>query len=94
MEILELKDFSENGAIFEDSFDRKFRAYDWERFNGKAVRVSNCGLHNVPGWVYIMVGIELAPRARKVFYGDAGQPKRLFKRDDETQADTQVNHGS
>ncbi len=84
MEVLELKDLAEDGVFFEDAFERKCRDYDWSRFDDKAVRVSNCGLHNVPGWAYMMIGIELAGRARKIFYGDTKEPKRLFKRDDPT----------
>lgn len=80
MVVLELKDLSEDGVFFEDSFEQKFRAYDWSRFDNQAVRVSNCGLDIVPGWVYLTVGIELAKRARKIFFGDAYEPKRIFKR--------------
>ncbi len=94
MEVLELTDFAENGVIFEAAFDQKFREYNWERFNGKAVRISNCGLQIVPGWVYITVGIELAGRARKIFYGDAKEPKRLYRRDGDSKLDTQVRHES
>ena len=84
MELLELKDFARDGVFFEDHFDEVFSSYDWDRFNDKAVRVSNCGMHNVPGWVYLQIGIELAKRARKVFFGDSNKPKRIFKRSEVT----------
>ena len=81
MEILELSDFSDNGAFFEDLFDEKFRNYNWDRFNGKPARISNCGLTNVPGWAYLLVGIELAKRAQKISFGDSKNPKRIFRRE-------------
>jgi hypothetical protein len=83
MEILELKDFSEGDIFSEDHFDRKVLEFDWERFRDKAVRVSNCGLTQVPGWVYMQIGIELAWRARKVFFGDPHNPRRVFRREAE-----------
>jgi hypothetical protein len=84
MEILELKDFAQDGAFFEDLFDARFAAFDWQRFDDKAVRVSNCGLTDVPGWVYLSVGIELSQRARKIFFGDNHNPRKLFTRMAET----------
>ena len=78
MEILELKDFANKGAFFEDDFDARFAAYDWRRFDNKAVRISNCGLTDVPGWVYLSVGIELSQRARKIYFGDNHDPRKLF----------------
>lgn len=90
MEILELKDFAFDGAFFEDDFDARFGGYDWQRFDGKAVRVSNCGLTDVPGWVYLSIGIELSQRARKIFFGDNHNPRKLFAR--KTGTDSQVVH--
>jgi hypothetical protein len=81
MEILELKDFAIDGAFFEDDFDTRFATYNWQRFDDQAVRVSNCGLTDVPGWVYLTVGIELSQRARKIFFGDNHNPRKLFVRD-------------
>ena len=80
MEILELKDFSEDGAFFEDLFDQKFAQFDWGRYDDKAVRISNCGLTDVPGWVYLFVGIELSKHARKIFFGDRHDPKKIYKK--------------
>ncbi|MCX6833190.1 MAG: DUF2480 family protein [candidate division Zixibacteria bacterium] len=80
MEILELKDFANQGAFFEDDFDARFAACDWQRFDVQAVRISNCGLTDVPGWVYLSVGIELSQRARKIFFGDNHNPRKLFVR--------------
>jgi hypothetical protein len=90
MEILELKDFAQDGAFFEDFFDARFTAFDWQRFDDKAVRVSNCGLTDVPGWVYLSVGIELSQRARKIFFGDNHNPRKLFTRMAET--NSQAGH--
>jgi len=84
MEILELKDFANKGAFFEDDFDVRFAAYDWQRFNNKVVRVSNCGLTDVPGWVYLSVGIELSQRACKIFFGDNHNPRTLSTRKADT----------
>lgn len=78
MEILELGELSEEGLFPEEEFDRKVKRLDWSRFQNKSVRVSNCGLTQVPGWVYLKVGIELALRARKVFFGDVHNPKKLY----------------
>jgi hypothetical protein len=80
MEILELKDFAQEGAFFEESFDAQFANYDWRRFDDKAVRISNCGLTDVTGWVYLSIGIELSQRARKIFFGDNHNPRKLFTR--------------
>lgn len=80
MQILELRDLSDAGAFFEDSFETRWRGYDWSRFDDQSVRVSNCGLSAVPGWVYLRVGIELAQRARRVFFGDQKHPMRVYKR--------------
>ena len=77
MEVLELKDFALAGAFFEDLFDERIRSYDWGRFDGKAVRISNCGLTDVPGWVYLTVGIELSRRSRKIFFGDKHNPRKV-----------------
>jgi hypothetical protein len=81
MIILELRDFAADGVFFEDVFDERFRQCNWSRFDGQAVRVSNCGLTEVPGWVYLAVGIELAGRARKIFFGDVHNPRKLFSRE-------------
>jgi hypothetical protein len=78
MEVLELNDFALDGAFFEDLFDERFNSYNWGRFDGKAVRVSNCGLTDVPGWVYLAVGIELSRRSRKIFFGDKHNPRKVF----------------
>ncbi len=94
MELIELKDFSNEGVFFEDDFDLKFRAYDWKRLDDKAVRISACGLEQIPAWVYLLVGIELSKHARKIFFGDSSQPKRIFKRDGNNKEDEQVGHGS
>lgn len=80
MEVLELKQFSDNGVFVEEVFDRKVEAFDWFRFRDMSVRVSSCGLTQVPGWVYLQIGIELAGQARKVFFGDVHNPKRVFRR--------------
>jgi hypothetical protein len=90
MEILELKDFANKGVFFEQDFDSRFGAYDWQRFDDQAVRVSNCGLTDVPGWVYLSIGIELSKRARKIFFGDNHNPRKLFAR--KTGTDSQVEH--
>jgi len=90
MEILELKDFAQDGVFFEDYFDTQFQTYDWQRFDDKAVRVSNCGLNVVPGWVYLTVGIELSRRARKIFFGDNHNPRKLFVR--KTDTDSKAGH--
>jgi hypothetical protein len=90
MEILELKDFAQDGVFFETFFDTQFAAYNWRRFDDQAVRVSNCGLNDVPGWVYLSVGIELSHRARKIFFGDNHNPRKLFTR--ETDTDFKVKH--
>ncbi len=84
MEVLELKDFAVDGAFFEDEFDVRFRSYNWQRFDDEAVRVSNCGLTDVPGWVYLAIGIELSRRARKIFFGDVHNPRKLFSREKDT----------
>jgi hypothetical protein len=84
MEILELRDFAVEGIFTEADFDRKIGEFDWSRFADKSVRVSNCGLTQVPGWVYLQVGIQLAGRARKVFFGDVHSPKRIYKRETES----------
>lgn len=80
MEILELKDFAAEGVFFEDAFDHRVASYDWQRFDGRSVRVSNCGLKEVPAWVYLTIGIELSGRARKIFFGDPHKPRKLFPR--------------
>jgi hypothetical protein len=80
MEVLELQEFSQEGIFLEDDFDRLVAEFDWDSLRDKAVRVSNCSLTNVPGWVYLKIGFELAGRARKVFFGDHKNPKRIFKR--------------
>jgi hypothetical protein len=90
MEILELKDFANEGVFFEADFDARFAAYGWQRLDGKAVRVSNCGLTDVPGWVYLSVGIELSQRARKIFFGDNHNPRKLFVRG--VQTNTKAEH--
>ena len=94
MELLELKDFSDGGAFFEDDFDKKFKAFDWTKFNDKSVRISPCGLELIPAWVHLLIGIKLSRHARKIFFGDSGQPKRIFKRDENKKEDEQVSHGS
>ena len=94
MELLELKDFSEDGVFFEDDFDKRFKAFDWKQFNDKSVRISACGLEQIPAWVYLLIGIELSRHARKIFFGDSNQPKRIFKREEKDKVDEQVNHGS
>ena len=92
MELLELRDFSDKGAFFEDDFDKKFAAYDWNRFNKKAVRISNCGLTNVPGWAYLIIGIELSKRAKRIYFGDNYDPKKIFRRENEPADDPKVKH--
>lgn len=94
MEVLELKDLSEEGVFFEDDFEQRFHAFNWGQFNDKAVRISACGLDNIPAWVYLLVGIELAKHARKIFFGDSKQPKRIFKREDLEKEGKQFSHGS
>lgn len=94
MELLELKDFSEGGAFFEDDFDKKFKLFDWKRFDDKAVRISACGLPHIPAWVYLLIGIELSKHARKIFFGDSAQPKRIFKRETDNNEDERVSHGT
>jgi hypothetical protein len=89
VEILELRDFALEGAFFEDTFDERFRAYNWSRFDNQPVRVSSCGLTDVPGWVYLSIGIELAGRARKIFFGDKHHPRKLFSRMTDTDSRTE-----
>lgn len=81
MEVLELKDFAEDGIFAEEVFDRKVAEHDWERYRDQAVRVSGCSLSHVPGWVFLQIGVELAGRARKILYGDRHNPKRVFNRE-------------
>jgi hypothetical protein len=81
MEVLDLNELSDEGAFFEDAFEQKLSSFNWERYADKTVRITSCGLINVPGWVYLQVGIELSKRASKIFYGDAKNPKRIYRRE-------------
>jgi hypothetical protein len=90
METLELRDFANKGAFFEDDFDARFAAFNWQKFDDKAVRVSSCGLTEVPGWVYLSIGIELSQRARKIFFGDNHNARKLFAR--KTDANSKAIH--
>lgn len=87
-----MKDFSDDGVFFEDDFDKRFQAFDWKQFDDKAVRISACGLEQIPAWVHLLIGIELSRHARKIFFGDSSQPKRIFKRDDKEKVDERVSH--
>ena len=92
MEILEISEFSEEGVFFEESFDRRVAAFDWSRFNDKPVRVSNCGLTDVPGWVYLQIGIQLSGRAKKIFFGDPKNPKKLYSREKISLSKEELRH--
>lgn len=81
MQILELKDFAEDGIFAEDEFDRKVATHDWEQYRDQAVRISSCALSQIPGWVFLQIGVELAGRARKIFFGDPHNPKKVFNRE-------------
>ncbi len=80
MVVLELSDFSEDGIFAEEAFDSKFAEHDWTQYRDQAVRISGCGLTQVPGWVFLQIGIALAAQARKVLFGDRHTPKRVFSR--------------
>ena len=92
MEILEISDFAEEGVFFEESFDRRVSSYKWDRFDDKPVRISNCGLTDVPGWVYLQIGIQLSGRAKKIFFGDPKNPKKLYSREQHSVNKEELRH--
>ncbi len=70
MEILNIADFTDGGAIRESSFFRRLDDADWDRFRDRPVLVRGCETTLVPPWAFMAIAARLAGVAKWVRYGN------------------------
>ena len=68
-DIIDPKDYLENGALFGDQFYNKMEKIDWDKYRGKRILIRGCASSIIPPWVYMYFVGKLAHKARLVYYG-------------------------
>jgi len=68
-EIIDPKDFLENGAFFEKKFREKIEHFEWQQYDGQRVLVRGCGSALTPPWAFMIFVGKLAKYASAIFYG-------------------------
>ena len=78
-EIIDPKEFMQNGVLFEDSFLAMAAAYDWEQYRGKKVLVRGCGSTIIPPWVFMYITARLVGVAKSIRYGNEHDHLVVFR---------------
>lgn len=79
-EIMDMKDFLENGMLREKEFRQKLSQIRWEDFRDRKVIVKGCDNIPVPIWAYMAVVANLAPYASRIFWGEPCSAVPVFVR--------------
>lgn len=69
-EVLDPSQFSEQGAIREESFLTRADQFDWESLREKKVLIRGCGDLIVPPWAFMYLTAKLCGIAHSVRYGN------------------------
>lgn len=68
---IDIMDFLENGMLREKSFREKVAAIDWAKeYRDAKVIVTGCDRVPVPTWAYLVLVANLAPYAKRIFWGE------------------------
>ena len=67
---IDIKDFFESGIIREKSFREKMAEVNWEEYKDAKVVVQGCDTVPIPTWAYMMIVANLAPHAKRIFWGE------------------------
>ena len=78
-EIIDPKEFMQNGVLFEDAFLAMAEKFDWESFRGKKVLVRGCGSTIIPPWVFMYITARLVGVAKSIRYGNEHDHLVVFR---------------
>jgi hypothetical protein len=68
---IDISDFLDNGIIREKSFREKVAAINWEeKYKDAKVVVQGCDRVPIPTWAYMIIVANLAPHAKRIFWGE------------------------
>ncbi len=68
---LDIMDFLEGGILREKSFREKIAAIDWQAdYQDAKVIITGCDKVPIPTWAYLVLAANLAPHAKRIFWGE------------------------
>ena len=68
---IDIMDFLDGGMLREKSFREKVDAINWaEEYKDAKVVISGCDKVPIPTWAYVMIAANLAPHAKRIFWGE------------------------
>jgi len=69
--LLDIKDWLYEGLILrEKDFREQVKAHDWSGYRDKFVAVTCSAEAIIPSWAFLLIGVSLAPYAKKSVVGD------------------------
>lgn len=67
---IDITDFLEEGILKEKSFREKISSINWEQYRDQKIILKGCGHIPIPTWAYLIIATQLAPYAKRIFWGE------------------------
>ncbi len=78
---IDITDFLDNGILREQSFREKIAQIDWEKeYSDAKVIITGCDKVPIPTWAYLVLASNIAPYARRIFWGEACSAVPVYAR--------------
>lgn len=77
---IDITDFLDNGIIREQSFRERVDHFDWDSYQDAKVVIRGCDTVPVPTWAYLSIVAHLAPKAKRIFWGEPCSAVLIYKR--------------
>lgn len=67
---IDITDFLDQGMLREKPFREKIDSINWEQYQDQKVILKGCGNIPIPTWAYLIIATQLAPYAKRIFWGE------------------------
>ncbi|NIW79009.1 MAG: DUF2480 family protein [Calditrichae bacterium] len=78
---IDITEFLDNGILREKSFREKLGNINWEEeYRDAKVIVKGCDHIPIPTWAYMMIVANVAPHAKRIFWGEPCSAVPIYMR--------------
>lgn len=78
---IDITDFLDNGLLREQSFREKVAQIDWAaEYQDAKVIITGCDKVPIPTWAYLVLASNIAPYAKRIFWGEPCSAVPVFTR--------------
>ena len=67
---IDISDFLDGDILREKSFREKIDAIKWKEYQDQKVILKGCDHIPIPTWAYLIIAANLAPYAKRIFWGE------------------------